>query len=110
LPFEIGKNLIFAGNFFLSILNLLVDAFKFLLLADGAVGAAPSVVVNQAVAAPGLQDAANWAEAQTDQVLGLTPGQDADMTKTNLFGKDGGAVAAIQEGGVQILGWGVRCK
>jgi hypothetical protein len=65
------------------------------LLADGPVGAAPGVVVDQPGAAPRLGNAANRTETQCGEQLGLTPRQDADVAVGDLLGE----LAADEVGG-----------
>jgi hypothetical protein len=87
------------------------------LLAHGPVGAAPGVVINQPIATTGLGYATDWAESKVGQVPSLAPGQEEDMPEGDLFGEfladvgggeSCGAVAAVCEGGLQVLGRGVR--
>ncbi len=96
-----------------------LHGFRRCLLGDSAIGAAPSVVVDQAVSSASLGYTTDRAEAQAGQVLGLAPWEKADVAEGNLFGElaadevggqSGGAVAAVMKGGLQILGRGVRCE
>jgi hypothetical protein len=94
------------------------------LLVHHAVGAAPGVVVDQAVPPSGLGYTADRTEAEVGQVPGLAPWEEADVPKGDLFGEfladlgggmSGGAVTAVREGGLQVLGrslWralGLKC-
>jgi hypothetical protein len=85
----------------------------------GTVRAAPGVVIDELGAAASLWDAAHGAEPQVGKVMSKAPRKQAAVAKGNLFGefavgvvggKGGRPVAALREGGLQVLGRGVWHK
>jgi hypothetical protein len=71
----------------------------------GTVCGAPGVVIDQPGAVIGLGDAANWAEPQVREMLGLDTGQEEDAPKAgDLLSKLVVDIVGSKGGGVVILG------
>jgi hypothetical protein len=87
------------------------------LLLHSLIVATPRVVIDEAVLAAGLGDAADRAKPDPGEVSGLAPREEANVPRRNLLGEfradkvggmNGGAVAAVGKGGREILDRGVR--